>query len=160
MRPGAWRLPALAGLTLAAALGAEALPLGDWQPRWLFLALAYWALTRPGETGFGLAWGFGLLQDYATGAWLGTHVIAYGLTVYLCARFHRITQHSDRVQQTFLTALLLVLHLAYLLLALRLLQGAWPGFEHWISLPASLFVCPLLYAGLDRLQRGARLARQ
>ena len=28
MRPGAWRLPALAGLTLLAALAAEALPLG------------------------------------------------------------------------------------------------------------------------------------
>ncbi len=160
MRPGARRLPALAGLTLLAALGAEALPLGAWQPHWLFLALAYWALTRPGETGFGLAWVFGLLQDYAAGVWLGTHVLAYGLTVYLCARLHRVTQHSDRVQQTFFTALLLLLHLAWLLLAMRLLLGAWPGLEHWARWPASVAVCPFLYAALDRLQRRVFGARQ
>ena len=160
MRFGAWRLPALAGLTLAAALAAEAQPLGGWQPHWTFLALIYWALTRPGETGFGLAWGFGLLQDYITGAWLGTHALSYGLSVYLCARFHRITQRSDRVQQTFLTALLLLLHLAYMLLATRLLRGVWPGLEHWSALPASVLACPLLYFGLDRLQRRALGARQ
>lgn len=160
MRPGAWRLPALAGLTLLAALAAEALPLGGWQPRWLFLALVYWGLTRPGETGFGLAWGFGLLQDYAAGVWLGTHVLTYGLTVYLCARFHRVTQHSDRVQQTFLTALLLLLHLAWLLLAARLLLGVWPGLGHWASWPASVLACPFLFFGLDWLQRQVFGARQ
>ena len=152
-----WRLHQ--AITLFATATLTALPLSGsfapWQPQWITTALLFWAISRPGQAGFGMAWTFGLLNDLITGSWLGIHPLSYCTIVFLCTRLFRLWQLYDTLRLLFPITLLLALHTAYLQLLSVLLSNVNPGLDHWMSFLPSLLLWTILYLLLDR-NRGRR----
>ena len=155
-----WRVYQALSLIAAATLSAWPVPdwLAPWQPQWIMMTLIFWAVTRPGEAEFGMAWVFGLLSDLVSGNWLGLHVIICCIIVFLCTRLHRALQLSDAMQRFLPVALLLALHIGYLQLLSMLLSNINPGFVHWGSLVTSLLFWPLLYYLLYKVQNRRKAA--
>ena len=149
-------LALLAALALDAVLLPE--PLSLWGPHWLFLTLGFWAINRPGEVRFELAWGFGLLQDLAVGVWLGAHVLSYSFVLYFWARLYRYILHASLLHHALFTLLLLALHLAYLHLLLALMLQAPPLPQHWRSFAGSAAVALPWFALLGYWNRRLRPA--
>ena len=147
-----WRLCQMLSLPIAALL-ATLVPssVAQWQPHWITLVLVFWASTRPGDAGFGMAWAFGLMADLMSGSWAGVHVASYCVIVFLCTRWHSVIQLADAMQRLVMLGLLLGFHLGYLQVLSILIDAVNPGLTHWTSLATSLLVWPLLNALLSQL---------
>jgi rod shape-determining protein MreD len=80
-------------ISLLLALVCNLLPWRiDWlwlRPDFLLLVTLYWAIYRPDQIGVGHAWWFGLVEDFADGAHLGQHALAYAVTIYAVGLFQR-----------------------------------------------------------------------
>jgi rod shape-determining protein MreD len=112
--------------TIALAMAARIAPLpagvADLNPDWVLLALIYWSLATPEQTGVFSAWSVGLLVDVLTGRLLGLHALVYAVISYFVIRLHKRIRHYPLPQQSLF--ILFCLLLAYLLIYwIETLQG-------------------------------------
>ena len=154
------RLHSIAALSLFLAFVVAAWPLPEWlqpwQPQWVVIVLIYWGLLHAGQVGFGLVWAFGLLNDYFTGSYLGTHVVSYSLLIFLCAHLHRLVQISNIIQHTILISFLVVGHLLCLTLITFMTADHDLQWLDWATLPTSILLWPLVFEALQAVQRRLR----
>jgi len=149
--------PVFIAASLLAALALNMLPLGrlTWQPDWLALVLAFWALHQSGRVGMGLAFVLGVCMDVAHASLLGQHALAYALLVFVCGAApsrDRLRWFSTPVQALHLLALFALLHA--LQMALRLLAGGiFPGMALFLAPAIEALLWPLVSALLLAPQR-------
>lgn len=146
--------PVFVGLTLAAALALNLLPLGRMtaMPDWVALVLAFWNVHQSRRVGVGVAFAFGLLMDVHDSAVLGQHALAYTLLGFFAVTMHRrLTWFGVPGQALQVLPLFLASHLVSLLVRL-VAGGSFPGW--------AMFAAPLLEAALWPLATWLLLAPQ
>ncbi len=96
--------------SLLLALTLSIIPLSDglivYNPQWLVLVVAYWAIFSPQRIGILSAWVWGLLLDVALGTHLGIHALSLAVICYLSIILHQRLRMYPLWQQAFFIWLL------------------------------------------------------
>ncbi len=144
-------------ITITLAMAARIVPLpanlASFNPDWVLLALIYWSLATPEQTGVFSAWGVGLLVDVLTGRILGLHALVYAITSFFVIRLHKRIRHYPLPQQSLF--ILFCLLLAYLLIYwIETLQGKTAmTYQFW----QPVFTGALFWPVVSTLLRSIRI---
>ncbi|WP_237057810.1 rod shape-determining protein MreD [Microbulbifer sediminum] len=141
--------------TVLVALLLSVMPLPhQWlwfRPAFMALLVIFWINRMPQSLGVGFAWLVGLLEDFVTGAVLGTHALALGALAYFCLLTYQRTRAFNPAQQ---------LMWVFVLVGIHQVVGNWvhslagkpvPGLTFlWPALTSAL-LWPLITPWLDRM---------
>jgi rod shape-determining protein MreD len=126
---------------------------GAIKPFWFGLLAIYWMLEGGPRMSVGFAFAAGLVLDISQGLLFGEHAVRLAILVYI-TRLYRFRLRFFPIGQQSAAILALMLNDKVLSLWIRLLGGfGWPPVASWLAPIVSVFVWPLLFVVLDRLQR-------
>ncbi|SDJ66050.1 rod shape-determining protein MreD [Microbulbifer yueqingensis] len=131
------------GVTVLLALLLSVMPLPyQWlwfRPAFVALIVIFWINRMPQSLGVGFAWLVGLLEDFATGAVLGTHALALGALAYFCLLTYRRTRAFNPAQQ---------LMWVFVLVGIHQVIGNWVHSLAGKPVPGLVFLWPALTSAL------------
>jgi rod shape-determining protein MreD len=125
-------------------------------PSFVTICLSYWITHSPQKVGLFFALGLGFCVDIIHGNILGTQGFIFVILAFLAHFIQNRLRSSEFSMYLIVTSMLLLLdrllHFALNTL-LNIQEILWQSL---ISLPYDLAVCPLLFMGLQKLQKRQR----
>ena len=114
--------------------------LGQWlRPEFAVLAVIYWLMLAPFQSGMTLAWFIGLSLDLLEGSVLGQHALALTIIAYICALSHQQLRMFSLGAQTLAV---------FLLVFIYQLMNYWVNSLTGGSFDNILFLLPALMSAL------------
>jgi rod shape-determining protein MreD len=147
-RPQRILLPAKPGfiaLSVAAALGLNLMPWGDFPgvPDFVALVLVFWCIHQPRRMGMSIPFAVGLIMDAANATLMGQHAFAYAVMAFGAMTIsRRVLWFSMGPQSMHVFGLLMVGQLLVLLVGM-LVGASFPGLAFFIASMIGAALWPL-----------------